>query len=518
MSESRTANSIRNYGVTMVSQIVSIVLNFVGRTFLIKLLGVEYLGVNGLFGNILSLLSLAELGFGTAITYMMYKPIADNNINKVASYMGLFKKIYICVGMFVLIVGLMLTPFIYSLIKDTPHISENLYIIYMLFVVNSAITYFYTYKRSLLIAYQKEYINSQNVIRFDIIKNIAIICVLYLSHNFYLYLLVQISITFLSNIVISQKANKLYPQIVKTEAQPLLKQEYCEIVKNTMAMVSNKVGSVIVSGTGNLFISYFVGITTVGIYSNYVLLYTCVNQIIGKGVNSLTASFGNLVASSTEDQAIDVFKKIYFLNYILAFSTTILFYQLIEPFIKLWIGTEYLLDSKSCLLIVVNALFFYQIRIPSQMVINACGLFWQIKWKSLVEACVCLLLSFFFLAYLELGIFGILLSALCSNILTNIWWEPYVAFKYGFKKSVVPYASEFIKECVILFASIYLLSFVNSLSDGISNSLITCMILRFLTGCIILVTTIIIFNHRKSEFKYALNFANNIIRKKKLYI
>lgn len=432
--------------------------------------------------------------------------------------MRLFKRIYMCVGMFVLIAGLMLTPFIYNFIKDKPHINENLYIIYILFVVNSAITYFYTYKRSLLIAYQKEYINSQNVIRFDITKNIAIICVLYLFHDFYLYLLVQITITFLSNIVISRKTDKLYPQIAKNEPQPLLKQEYHEIIRNTLAMVSNKIGSVVVSGTGNLFISYYVGIATVGIYSNYVLLYTCVNQIIGKGVNSLTASFGNLAASSSNSQIVEVFNKIYFFNYILAFSSSIIFFQLIEPFINLWIGAKFLLDTRSCLLIVVNALFFYQIRIPSQMVINACGLFWQIKWKSLVEAFVNLLLCFIFLAYWELGILGILLSTLCSNLLTNIWWEPYVAFKYGLKSPIKPYAMEFAKECIILFACIYTLSFINKLTDTVCESIFICIIVRFFIGCILLITTITVFNFGKNEFKYMLRLVDRIIKNNILQI
>ena len=375
MANSRTKNSLRNYGMTVFSQVAGILLSFIGRTFFIKLLSIEYLGVNGLFSNILSLLSLAELGVGTAITYMMYKPIAEDNIEKVAAYNNLFRKIYNVIGLFILVVGLSLTPLVDSFIKERPDIDENLYVIYILFVCNSAISYFFTYKRSLLIAYQKEYVNSKNIIQFALIKDVVLIGLLFAFRNYYIYLIAQIIITFLSNLSISYKTNRLFPDIVKIKPKPVSKEEIKTIAKNTAAMLCHKIGSVVVSGTGNLFLSYYVGIVSVGIYSNYVLISNCANQMLGKGVNSLTASLGNLVATASNKDVYQIFKKIYFLNFVLAYVIAICFYSLIEPFISIWIGKEYLLDLKSVLMIALNSIFFYQLRIPSQMVINTYGLF-----------------------------------------------------------------------------------------------------------------------------------------------
>lgn len=513
MTESRTKNSFRNYGATVVAQMFSILLNFIGRTFFIKLLSIEYLGVNGLFSNILSLLSLAELGVGTAITYMMYKPIAENDIQKVAAYNNLFRQIYNCVGIFVLIVGLSFTPFIDELIKEPPNISENLYIVYVLFVLNSAISYFFTYKRSLLIAYQKEYINSQNVLQFAIIKDIVLIGLLFLFRNFYIYLAAQILITFASNVAISYKTNKLFPQIVNITPGRVSKIEIRTIVKNTAAMVCHKIGSVVVSGTGNMFISYYVGITTVGIYSNYVLITLCANQIIGKGVNSLTASFGNLVATSGHNEVYRVFKNIYFLNFIIAFSAAVLFYSLVEPFITLWIGADYILDFQSLLIIVTNAIFFYQLRIPSQMVINTYGLFWQIKWKSLYEAAVNLCCSFFFAAYLNWGIRGILLAGLVSNITTSLWWEPYVAFKYGMKFPLVDYVKNFLSNVVFFVATLILLHIVFGWLDSLATNLLLQMVIRaFVSVSVILLIVCLVYG-RTSEFKYAVGLVNRLFNR-----
>ena len=329
MAENRTNNSIKNYRMTMLSQMASILLNFIGRTFFIRLLSIEYLGVNGLFSNILSLLSLAELGVGTAITYMMYKPIAEDDRVKVAAYNQLYKKIYNCIGVFILVTGLSLTPIIYKLIKEPPQISESIYIIYALFVINTAISYFYTYKRSLLIAHQKEYVNNQNIILFAIIKDVVLIALLYAFRSYYIYLTAQIVITFISNVVISRKTDKIFPEITSMSKQKIPASEIKTIIKNTLAMVCHKIGSVVVSGTANIFISYFVGLATVGVYSNYVMISTAALQIVGKGVNSLTASFGNLVATSSQQNILNVFKRVYFINFILSLVIATFFMHLL---------------------------------------------------------------------------------------------------------------------------------------------------------------------------------------------
>lgn len=503
MGDSRTKNSVRNYSMNVVSQVTSILLSFIGRTFFIKLLGIEYLGVNGLFSNILSLLSLAELGVGTAVTYMMYKPIAEDDKEKVAAYNDLFRRIYNYIGTFIFVAGLCFTPFIFNLIKECPNITENLYVIYVLFLANSSVSYFFTYKRSLLIAYQKEYINSKNVVQFAIIKDIVLIALLYAFGNFYIYLTAQILITIASNCAISYKTNRLFPEIVSITPKRVPKSEIRVIIKNTFAMMCHKIGSVVVSGTGNIFISYFVGISTVGIYSNYVLLSNCARQIVGHGINSLTASFGNLVATSKTQEVFKVYKRIYFINFLLALSISVTFFAVVNPFVTLWIGSEFILEKNCVMIIVANSLFFNQIRIPSQIVINTYGLFWQIKWKSLIEAAINLFCSFLFTAWLGLGIKGILMAALFSNISTSLWWEPFVAFK-GMKVPIKFYVIEFVKNCclfVLSIVTVYILSYY-----FICESIVAQIAINLIIVAITLLLLIVVFYKKSADFDYLLKF------------
>lgn len=505
MENSRTANSLKNSAVSVSVQIATILLSFIGRTVFIKQLNIEYLGVNGLFSNILTILSLAELGIGTAITYMMYKPIADGDTAKIAALNNLYRQVYNWIGAFILFVGLLLTPFITYLIKNPPKIVEDIHVIYILYVLNVSMSYFFTYKRSLLIAYQKEYVNNKNILQFSFLKEALLITVLFTIGNYYVYLLVQVLVTLLSNCAISYKTNKLFPEVVRTRPAKVPKNEIKLIVKNTMAMVCHKIGSVLVSGTGNVFISYYIGISVVGIYSNYVLISTSACAIIVKAVNSVTASFGNLVAMDEPSRIFAVFKKLYFINFVLAFAIAILFYSLVDPFISVWIGRDYYLDNISVLLIATNSIFFYQVRIPAQIVINTYGLFWQVKWKSIVEAVLNISISFVLTACLDWGINGILLSMLLSNIATNLWWEPYCGFKYGFKLPLRLYLKELGKSSLLLLCALTIMYYsVQYIEANISNIFIS-MFLIFIIAIMVIIILIIVAYRGTVEYVYAIN-------------
>lgn len=514
MSDSRTKNSIRNTGMSALAQVVGILLNFVGRTFFIKLLSVEYLGINGLFGNIITILSLAELGVGTAIVYMMYEPIAKGNIAKVAAYNNLFRKIYNFIGCFVFLAGLCVIPFLDDIIKEAPNITESITIIYILFLINTSVSYFFTYKRSLLIAHQKEYLNSKNVIYFAIIKDIVLIIILLLTSNYYFYLIAQICITFSSNLAISRVADKNFPEIVNQKGCEITKEEKNTIIKNTSGMLCHKIGSVIVSGTDNILISSFVGIATVGVFSNYKLIQNVAVQLISRAVNAVTASVGNLVASTNNDRVYEVFKKLYFLNFTLAFITSVMFYALIDAFITIWIGKEFIIDHFSMMIIATN-LFFIQIRVPSQVIINSYGVFWQIKWKSIVEAIINLASSLLFAAVLEMGLKGILLGTIVSTVSTNLWWEPYGAYHYAMKKPLKEYAVMFMGNLASFFLALGLIYFVNSYIQIQMQNNYLIFFTETITSAIIAIVVYLLLYRKSSGFEYVKSFVgNHLVRKK----
>ena len=390
MSNNRTQKSIRNTVIALSSQAFSIILSFVVRTVFIKKLGNSYLGINGLFTNVLSILSFAELGFGTAIIYAMYKPLALNDKRKITAYMNFYAIIYRCVGIFILIIGCCMIPFLDFLLGDLSQIPAELpsiEFIYFLYLINSSGSYFFNYKRSIIIASQNGYLDSLNQLIFTIIRNIFQILILIYFKSFVGYLSIQICITFLSNIMISYKASKIFPYLKIYKKERLNKNEIKKIIKNVIAMACHKFGSVIISGTDNILITKYVGLIATGQYSNYVLLKNTIRTVYLQILDPITASVGNLIATEDVERGYDLYRKILFLNsYIAIFCTTCLVI-LSNMFIQLFWGSESIMLEMVVICIMIN-FYINCIRKTSQIYIDTIGLFWQIKWKSIIEAVI----------------------------------------------------------------------------------------------------------------------------------
>ena len=295
----RTKRSIVNLITAFIGQIFGIIISFIVRMIFVNCLSSEYLGINGLFTNILTMLSLVELGVGSAMTYSLYKPIAEENIEKIKSLMHIYKIAYRIIGIIVLAIGIGFTPFYRCLINEIPNI-PNLDLIYILFVVNTGVSYFYSYKRSLIICDQKKYITTLYKYGFYFLYNLAQIIVLLTTKNYILYLICQVISTIVENIAISKKADKMYPYLKEKNIEKLKKSEYKKIKKNVFAMMFHKIGGMIVNSTDNIILSKFVGITTVGIYSNYYMIINGLELIINQIFDAVIASVGNLGASENE--------------------------------------------------------------------------------------------------------------------------------------------------------------------------------------------------------------------------
>lgn len=509
MNQTRTYISIKNSIISLIAQISSIILSFITRTFFIKYLNIEYLGLNGLFSDILTMLSFAELGVGTAIIYLMYKPLSEKDEYKTSALMNLYSNIYKYIGIFIALSGLMLIPFLDILINGEYNIS-GIKGIYILYLINSVISYFFTYKRSIIIADQHGYISKFNIIVFSLIQNIIQILILFYTQNFYLYLIIQIICTLLSNIFISIKANNMYPFLYKYKGAKVDKQTKTTLIKNVVAMMSSKLGSVIVSGTDALLISAFVGIESVALYSNYKLISNTVKSIIIQIIEPITATVGNITVTESKEYSYNIFKKIYFINLIIAFFVCTFLFALINPFITIWIGQKYILDMKIVFMIVLN-LYIIQMRQPSIIYINTYGLFWQIKWKSILEAIINLVVSIFLLYYLHLGILGVLIGTFISNVLTNVWWEPQVVFKYGFKISSVEYFILLLRDIIIFVLNIII---VNKICVLFNYSNIGQIIINLIVALIISLLMFSIIYCKNKEFKYSINLIKNIFVKK----
>lgn len=508
---SRTRNSVRNLITAIIGQGVGFVISFIARIFFIRTLGREYLGLNGLFTNILTILSLAELGVGEAITFSLYKPLAENNTKKCSMLMQLYKKVYTVIGVTILFIGLCLTPFLPLIIKDMPDI-PYISLIYALFVVNTAVSYFFSYKRNLIIADQKRYIVTFYRYVAHAVFTFLEIIYLILFKNYIGYLLIMIAATLADNLMVSRKANKMYKFLNSEEKIPLDKESKDSIIKNTRAMMMHKVGGVVVNSTDNILLSMFVSLDSVGLYSNYFFITNAINSVTTHVFNSVTASVGNLFATSDSKNAYRIFREIYFLDYLMYSFIAVSLTCLFNPFIELWVGKDFLFGFDIVCIIVIN---FYIAGMRKSVLTfrEASGLFYKDRWKSVFEAIINLGTSI--VLAINFGTFGVFLGTFISSITVCVWVEPLVLYKYGFKEKLREYFKLYIMYAIITIGLCALTYFLCSLINfGRFISFIIKVLICVLVPNII---NSLIFG-RTTEYKYFKDLIKRIfskIRRKK---
>lgn len=442
----RSKSSAKNLVVALIGQAFGLIISFIARIIFVKFLSDEYLGLNGLFTNLLTMLSLVELGVGSALVYSLYKPLADGDNEKVKSLMDLYRKAYNIIGGVVLIIGILFIPFYRYLISEVPSIS-HLDFIYILFVLNTAISYFYSYKRSLIICDQKRYIATIYRYVFYFLLNVFQIIVLFLTHNYILYLITQVVFTWLENICISIKADRMYPYLNDKNIKKLDKKELNTISKNVRAMLFHKIGGVVVNSTDNILISKLVGLIAVGMYSNYYLITSALDTITAQFFNAITASVGNLGACTNSKKVKETFNTTFFLNYLIYGVITVCLLILFNPFIEVWLGKKYLFDF-GVVLVITICFYLKGIRKTCLTFKDALGLFWQDRYKPIIESIINLVASI--ILGIRYGVLGIFMGTIISTVTTSLWIEPYVLYKYYFKENIIDYLYRFIKYTLVV--------------------------------------------------------------------
>lgn len=428
MSTSRTKSVSKNMIVALTCQTINTVISFVARTVFIKILGSDYLGLNGLFTNILTILSFAELGIGNAIVFSMYKPLAVGDCRKIASLMALYKKAYETIGLVVAIVGGSVTPFIRFIIKDPPDISENIYVLYLLFLFNTVCSYFFVYKRSIIIADQKNYIVLALTEGTYVIQIVSQIIFLYLTHNYMGYLLLQIGGTLLGNIITSVASNKMYP-FLKDKAEPLGKEEVSGIFRNVRALTLYKFGSVILNGTDNILVSSLIGVTEVGLVSNYILLSTTCTTVLNKITDAFTASVGNLNAISDSKKKYEIFNKLFLITAWLYGLASVGLIMVSESFVCAWIGREFLVD-KITVIAIVAGFYVKGVHFVAYTYRTTLGLFVEGRMSPLAAAILNIVLSFVLCKWI--GLAGIFIATPIARVLTTGVIDPVLIYKKHF--------------------------------------------------------------------------------------
>ena len=435
--QSRTDNARKSSILGITNQLMRYVLAFVYRTVFLLVLTKEYLGLEGLFTNILAILQLAELGIGVAIVYRMYKPIQHEDVHKVAAYMNFYKWVYRIIALVILVVGLILLPFLDFFIKDTAEIPADIDIkvLYLFFLLQSVTSYLFVYKQSILTADQKGYTVSIFSIIVQTIRYVVMFPMLILTKNYPLTLGVSIATVVVTNYILSWVTHRKYREVFVLKDK-LTKEEKKEILKDTSAMMCHKVGEALVFGIDSILVSKYVGTGMLGIYSNYSLLINAVTGLLTQFLGSFIASLGNLSILSDDANKMKVYKRLIFLNNWVVCFCTVSMFVLINPFIRIWQGADMLLPMTT--VAALSASFFINnARWVTNSYITASGLFTKDKWRPFVQAAINLVASI--LLVKAIGITGIFVGTIISCV-TTIWWrEPHVLHKYELHASVGTY-------------------------------------------------------------------------------
>ena len=414
MSQGRTKKAIVNMSFNIANQIINILLQFISRSFFIWGFGIEYLGINGLFTDVLGLLSMADLGLGIAMAYSFYEPLAKNNKKKICGLVTFYRQVYIVIAIVVTVVGLMIMPILPYLIKLEQDI-PNLEIYYILSLANIVASYVFVYKATLLTADQKNYIISKITIVTNILKTVIQIVSIILFKNYVLYLVIGTISILVNNICTSRVASKKYPYIDEKEKISL--EEKKEIFSSMSSVFIYKVANVLLTATDNILISAIIGTVTVGFFSNYLLVQTKLTSIYALIFTSVTASVGNLIVTESTDKRLKIFNMEQSVSFIICGIVVPCYITLINDFIGVWLGTAYILNNHVVMAIGFN-MYLSCVLQPLWSYREATGLYKKTKWIMVVCAALNLVLSVI-LAY-KIGLAGIIFASGLSKILTYI--------------------------------------------------------------------------------------------------
>ena len=509
----KTRNAKKGIITGVVNKVITLLIPFIVRTIFIKVIGIEYAGLNGLFTSLLQVLNLAELGFASAVVYSMYKPIADRDDETICALLNFYRRVYKVVGYVVLGAGLLVLPFIDHFINGNPPGDINLYVVYIVFLINTCISYLlYGYKTSLLNAYQRtDVINNISSIT-TLGLNVVHIAVLLLLPNYYLYILFMPVFTVVNNLIVSHIVDKMFPQYsCNGNISDVLRKD---IRKKIAGLAIQKVCAMSRDMFSSIFISAFLSLAIVGIYNNYFMIMNALTGLMLIIVNSINGAIGNTVATTSVEENYKILKKFNCLFMWVSTVSAVCLFSLYQPFMKIWLGNEYMFSLSTVILI---TLYYYVLRMGDirSIWVNAVGLFWEIRWRAILEAALNLTLGFVLIK--NWGVNGLLIGTLVSLFFVNFMYSSSITFKYyfGYKRLVPYYLTQFfhlfimILTCVVVY---YLSSTIES-TCMIQNTWIV-MLERFIISIVMSSAFLWVFLHRTSDYKLALNWIKTHWNKK----
>lgn len=508
MKIERTKNASRNIAYGVLIKTYQIIMPFIMRTAIIYILGIQYLGLNSLFTSILNVLSLAELGVGSAMVYSMYKPIAEDNIPMICALMQLYKKYYRIIGLIILIAGLLLLPFLPHLVKtDTVPEDINLSILYLINLSATVVTYWmFAYKNCLLAAFQRTDIQNKIILAVSTISYIVQLAVLCFLHNYYIYTCILVSSALLNNLVTAWIVSKKYPDYHPKGSLP--ESEVKTINQRIKDLLTAKLGGTIVSSADSIVISAFLGLTILAVYQNYYFVVSSVIGFVLVLFSATTAGVGNSLVVETEEKNYWDFRKFAFLINWIAIVCISCFMSLYQPFIKLWVGENLMLDYSFVLLFCA---YFYVFVIQQLACVykDASGIWHSDRFRPLVSGVFNLGLNLLFVK--RWGLYAIILSTIFSYVLIAMPWLIHNLFTTVFHRNSREYVVFILKG----FAIAYIVGAICYFVCGfIRGSLVGQLLIRFVI-CTVLSNFLCILIYRKHElYNPMLELVDAVLKKK----
>ena len=453
----RTKNASRNIFFGVILKAYQILVPFLMRTAMIYLMGVQYLGLNSLFTSVLQVLNLAELGVGSAMVYSMYKPIAEDDNITICALMKLYRTYYRVIGLVIAVVGCALTPFIPHLIKSDVPAGINIYILYLLNLGATVLSYWlFAYKNSILQAHQRVDVVSKVTLATSTIQYGLQLFVLWAFHNYYLYVIVMLATQALTNIMTAVCADKLYPQF-KPKGN-ISKEEIKRINQRIRDLFTAKLGAVIVNSADTIVISAFLGLTVLAVYQNYYFIITSIIGFVTVIFSSVTAGIGNSLVVETKEKNFSDLLKFTFIICWIAGICSCCFLNLFQPFMEIWVGKDLMLGFSAVVCFIVYY-YVYEVNQLLNTYKDAGGIWHEDKFRPLVTAIANLGMNLLMVNYI--GIYGIILSTVLSMVIVGMPWLIHNLFSTLFPRK---YMASYLKK---LFFYIFV--------SGISAVLTVCI-------------------------------------------
>lgn len=511
-NSNRQDKVIRNVSSQMVAALIQSLLGFISRKIFLDCLGQDLLGLNSLLTSIIGMLSLAELGVSETINFSLYAPLAKGDKEQVASIMRLYRRLYSVLGIVVAVLGIAIFPFLNLLVESNVPM-ETVYWAYGLFLLGSVSSYYVAYKRSLIIADQRDYIVTNADTIAQIILTAVEILALLLTGSFFLYLVLKIAIPLLRNIYLSWLADKQYPYAKKKTARPLSKEYMQQLTHNIKALFTIRIASFCVSGTDNMLLSGFVDLAAVAIYNNYITVITMLNKTFNMIFSKAISVIGNYLVLKGKESSYTLFKRIFFANFIITSYTTIGITVVCNTVITAWLGMDYIWGIGMAALLAYNNYSRYILQ-TCEAFRSAAGLYSPkpfVKFLALFEGILNLVASLALIWIMDDNVAAVFLGTSISTVVSTIA-VPWIVYRFLFQRSLREFFWLYFKYFAVMLVALAGSGFLFQLlmtSHAILDALIGIATCSVVTAGVYLLAF-----SRSDEFKYNLAVAKRLLLKK----